>query len=124
MAPSSLPTATASPLGDEPVRHRPRARVRRSSWPTRNVSRRHAEVRRQGDGFVVVDLGSTNGTKVNGVGVREQRLVDGDEITRRRHAHPLRGQLTVPEPVLTILKFCFLALLYLFFFRVVLRPCG
>src|SRR5439155_11943157 len=45
-----------------------------------NVSRRHAEVRRQGNGFVVVDLGSTNGTKVNGLGVRERRLADGDEI--------------------------------------------
>src|SRR5205807_10635907 len=45
-----------------------------------NVSRRHAEVRRQGNGFVVVDLGSTNGTKVNGVGVRERRLADGDEL--------------------------------------------
>jgi len=29
----------------------------------------------------VVDLGSTNGTKVNGAGVKERRLVDGDEIT-------------------------------------------
>ena len=46
-----------------------------------NVSRRHAEVRRQDGGFVVVDLGSTNGTKVNGAGVRERRLDDGDEIT-------------------------------------------
>lgn len=45
-----------------------------------NVSRRHAEVRRQGNGFVVVDLGSTNGTRVNGAGVKERRLVDGDEI--------------------------------------------
>src|SRR3954447_19721051 len=45
-----------------------------------NVSRRHAEIRRQGTGFVVVDLGSTNGTRVNGVRVREQMLVDGDEL--------------------------------------------
>ncbi len=46
-----------------------------------NVSRRHAEVRRRGNDFIVVDLGSTNGTKVNGAGVRERRLADGDEIT-------------------------------------------
>ena len=46
-----------------------------------NVSRRHAEVRRRGNEFVVVDLGSTNGTKVNGGGVRERRLADGDDIT-------------------------------------------
>lgn len=46
-----------------------------------NVSRRHAEVRRLGNGFVVVDLESTNGTRVNGAGVRERPLADGDEIT-------------------------------------------
>jgi hypothetical protein len=46
-----------------------------------NVSRRHAEIRRQGTGFVVVDLGSTNGTRVNGAGIKERRLNDGDEIT-------------------------------------------
>jgi len=46
-----------------------------------NVSRRHAEVRRQGTGFVVVDLGSTNGTRVNGAHVKERLLNNGDEIT-------------------------------------------
>ena len=47
-----------------------------------NVSRRHAEVRRHGNEYVVADLGSTNGTKVNGAMVSgERRLVDGDEIT-------------------------------------------
>src|SRR3954452_23253679 len=46
-----------------------------------NVSRRHAELRRKDDAIVVVDLGSTNGTKVNGAGVKERVLADGDEIT-------------------------------------------
>jgi hypothetical protein len=46
-----------------------------------NVSRTHAEIRRRGADYVVVDLGSTNGTRVNGAGVREQRLADGDEIS-------------------------------------------
>jgi hypothetical protein len=46
-----------------------------------NVSRRHAEVRRQGTGFVVVDLGSTNGTRVNGAQIKERLLNNGDEIT-------------------------------------------
>ena len=46
-----------------------------------NVSRRHAEIRRQGTGFVVVDLGSTNGTRVNGAQVKERLLNNGDEIT-------------------------------------------
>jgi hypothetical protein len=45
-----------------------------------NVSRRHAEIRRRGSDVVVVDLGSTNGTRVNGVRVKEQLLADGDEI--------------------------------------------
>jgi len=46
-----------------------------------NVSRRHAQVRREGDAVFVVDLGSTNGTRVNGVPVREHRLVAGDVIS-------------------------------------------
>ncbi len=47
-----------------------------------NVSRRHAEIKRHGNEYVVVDLGSTNGTKVNGSLVQgERRLHDGDEIT-------------------------------------------
>lgn len=45
------------------------------------ASRRHAEVRRQGDRFVVVDLGSTNGTLVNDAQVTEHALEDGDRIT-------------------------------------------
>ncbi len=44
------------------------------------VSRTHAEVRRQGDGFEVVDLGSRNGTRVNGYGITRQRLADGDDL--------------------------------------------
>jgi hypothetical protein len=46
-----------------------------------NVSRRHAEIRRVGDAVVVTDLGSTNGTRVNGTPVREQQLASGDEVT-------------------------------------------
>jgi hypothetical protein len=45
-----------------------------------NVSRHHAEVRPSGEGFTIVDLGSTNGTKVNGARVSERVLRDGDEI--------------------------------------------
>jgi hypothetical protein len=46
-----------------------------------NVSRRHAQIRREGGQVIVVDLGSTNGTKVNGVPVRQQQLTPGDTIT-------------------------------------------
>jgi pSer/pThr/pTyr-binding forkhead associated (FHA) protein len=31
-----------------------------------NVSRRHAEIRREGADYLMVDLGSTNGVEVNG----------------------------------------------------------
>lgn len=45
-----------------------------------NVSRRHAEIRPLGDGYVLVDLGSTNGTRVNGSRVGQHHLADGDEV--------------------------------------------
>ncbi|MGH2651848.1 MAG: FhaA domain-containing protein [Actinomycetota bacterium] len=45
------------------------------------ASRRHAEVRRDGDDYVLVDLGSTNGTLVNEAPVSERTLEDGDRIT-------------------------------------------
>ncbi len=46
-----------------------------------NTSRRHAEVRREGNAWVVADLGSTNGIKVNGSRVAEAELHPGDEVT-------------------------------------------
>ncbi len=45
-----------------------------------NVSRNHAEVRPHGNGWVLVDLGSTNGTRVNGARVSSHGLTEGDEI--------------------------------------------
>jgi Protein of unknown function (DUF3662)/FHA domain len=45
-----------------------------------NVSRRHAEIRRLGEGYSLVDLGSTNGTEVNGQRVGETSLMNGDVI--------------------------------------------
>lgn len=48
-----------------------------------NVSRRHAEVRPAGGGrFEVADMGSTNGTKLNGAKIRGvEALQDGDGIS-------------------------------------------
>lgn len=47
-----------------------------------NISRRHAELRRSANGdWQVVDLGSTNGIKVNGRRVGSARLSPGDEVT-------------------------------------------
>lgn len=44
------------------------------------VSRFHAEIIRLGDDFVLRDLGSTNGTFVNGARISEQILSDGDLV--------------------------------------------
>ncbi len=46
----------------------------------REVSKEHASIERIGSSFVLRDLGSSNGTFVNGRRVRELRLKDGDEI--------------------------------------------
>ncbi len=44
------------------------------------ASRRHAEIRREGDEWVLVDLGSTNGTEVNGKRMNRHRLASGDRF--------------------------------------------
>ncbi len=49
--------------------------------PDPGVSRRHAEIRREDGRYVVMDLGSTNGTKVNEAPAGERPLEDGDRIT-------------------------------------------
>jgi FHA domain-containing protein len=46
-----------------------------------NASRRHAELRRDGGSFSIVDLGSTNGLDVNGRRTQRAKLSDGDRIT-------------------------------------------
>lgn len=46
-----------------------------------NVSRRHCELVASGDDWSVVDLGSTNGTELNGKTVERASLADGDRIT-------------------------------------------
>jgi hypothetical protein len=74
-----LPTGERVPLGEQiiSIGRTPECTI---VLADPNVSRNHAEIRPQGTGFIVVDLGSTNGSRVNGVRVREQMLVDGDEL--------------------------------------------
>ncbi len=50
--------------------------------PKRQVSRYHAKIERDDGGYLMHDLGSKNGTFVNGQEVRDKphRLKDGDEI--------------------------------------------
>jgi len=45
-----------------------------------DASRRHAEIRGDADGFLLRDLGSTNGTLVNGETINEHRRAPGDRI--------------------------------------------
>lgn len=45
-----------------------------------SVSRRHAKIEPQGSGHRLLDLGSTNGTYVNGLRVKEHPLKDGDRV--------------------------------------------
>ena len=49
--------------------------------PTLLASRVHAELRREGAGYVVYDRDSSNGTWVNGVKIKTHPLSSGDQIT-------------------------------------------
>ena len=46
-----------------------------------NVSRRHARISRSDNGFVVEDLGSTNGTLLDGAPIDREMIEGGDELT-------------------------------------------
>ena len=74
-----LPTGDRVPLGEHviAVGRLPESNI---VLADPNVSRAHAEIRPRGSGYVLVDLGSTNGTRVNGIRVSEHVLADGDEI--------------------------------------------
>ena len=50
------------------------------------VSRLHAELRQEADGYVLADRGSSNGTRVNGTAITTHHLRPGDEITIADHA--------------------------------------
>lgn len=57
------------------------------------ISRTHAAIGfEENEGFFVQDLGSTNGTMVNGDRQKRRRLVSGDEIQMGR----LRLRVTLP----------------------------
>ena len=59
-------------------------------WPLRgerhviqdpNVSRQHARLSRLENGFIIEDLGLTNGTLLDGAPIDRERIEDGDELT-------------------------------------------
>lgn len=74
-----IPTGQRFTLSEHPISvgRRPESNI---VLADPNVSRAHAEIRPHGDGFLLIDLGSTNGTKVNGVRIDQRVLQDGDEL--------------------------------------------
>ena len=89
--------------------------------PDVGISRRHARLDYDGNQVVLTDLGSTNGTMVNGQRVSAVALNPGDMIQLGHHHADLpSGRLgTLPEFVLTVARFGFLILLWIFVFTVV-----
>jgi len=61
------------------------------------VSRRHAEVRCDGDGVEVRDLGSSNGTYLNGSRVSATRVAVGDEVKFGKVAFRLHASAGAPS---------------------------
>jgi hypothetical protein len=47
----------------------------------KGASRKHAQLRLRDGSWVVTDLGSTNGTRLNGQTIQSRDLADGDKIT-------------------------------------------
>ncbi len=56
------------------------------------VSRKHCVLVRTADTIMIRDLGSTNGTRVNGAREARVKLVDGDEL----HLGKLQLRITLP----------------------------
>ena len=84
------------------------------------VSRHHAELRPDDDGWIVEDLGSTNGVLLNGRRIRGAAGAAGRRPARARlDGGRLRTWMNSVEPVSVALKFGFLAVLYVFLLWVV-----
>ena len=69
--------------------------------PHLSVSESHASLRDEGDGYVLVDQGSTNGTKVNGVVLplgRKRKLTEGDRIEVGACALSFQASLPIARP--------------------------
>jgi hypothetical protein len=75
-----LPTGDRFTLSEHPISigRRPECNI---VLADPNVSRNHAEIRPHGEGFLLIDLGSTNGSKINGVRVDQHILQDGDKLS-------------------------------------------
>ena len=63
-----------------------------------NVSSRHCELEMVDHYWMVRDLGSSNGTKVNGVRVRAKWLLPGDELSVAKHRYKVDYDLAPDTP--------------------------
>ncbi len=72
--------------------------------PDPSVSRQHARIAVQGDKLLVRDLGSANGTQINGAAIESGALGDGDElrigncVLRVRADAPAAPRTATPSP--------------------------
>ncbi len=86
LAPRTLATVTVGEDGHDVALQGERMEIGRLAecaitLDDRNVSRKHAALVAVSGGWAAQDLGSTNGTWVNGTKVQRQTLTDGDTIT-------------------------------------------
>src|SRR5262245_61072457 len=63
-----------------------------------NVSSRHCELELLDGYWMVRDLGSSNGTKVNGVRVRTKWVLPGDELAVARHRYKIEYNVSPETP--------------------------
>src|SRR5262245_59182231 len=63
-----------------------------------NVSSRHCELELVDAYWLVRDLGSSNGTKVNGVRVRSKWVLPGDELAVAKHRFKIDYNLAADAP--------------------------
>jgi DNA-binding NtrC family response regulator len=80
-----------------------RARRLNIALPDRKLSAKHARFVRHEDTWHIEDLGSTNGTFVNGRRVTREELADGDVVVVGRAVLLMRLFLPTPEPAPSIL---------------------
>jgi adenylate cyclase len=66
--------------------------------PFENVSNRHCELELVEGYWLVRDLGSSNGTKVNGTRVRSKWVLPGDELAIAKHRYKLDYNVAPDAP--------------------------
>ena len=91
------------PIGDAPVTFG-RGDDNDIIIPDPAVSRHHAQLRQEADGFVLADLGSANGTQVNGEVITTRHLRPGDEITIAKKSYKISYELQAGRKALEELE--------------------